>query len=505
MRLRWEKGDGQWLSCKIHTRHHTSSLPTKTQGPQPPLPHPTPTPAPTSRRVLQSGRGREPLASPASRFRPIKSGNETIHQLAPGARSEACPICTLPQSHRGKNREALPPTTDLQVTGSWSPRTGNGLGKNFSSLPPTPIGPLHKTNHQSSCNTTESFQHSHLWTAPSPRGPFLRSEPTPACNGLCGIRRLVQASAYRTRARSLLPLGAPAPLSPRLTPAATLRDSLSGGLCSSTARLIRCRVSMDLRGRALPSVARLQVLLMLLHTMARIMAEQEVENLSGLSTNPEKDIFVVRENGTTCLMAEFAAKFIVPYDVWASNYVDLITEQADISLTRGAEVKGHCGHNESELQVFWVDRAYALKMLFVKESHNTSKGPEGTWRLSKVQFVYDSSEKTHFKDAVTAGKHTANSHRLSALVTPAGKSYECQAQQTISLASSDPQKTVTMILSAVHIQPFDIISDFVFSEGRWSWGRRVNGGGRQGQGRLTSGWMWKGPQAVTNWVLSRLK
>lgn len=58
-------------------------------------------------------------------------------------------------------------------------------------------------------------------------------------------------------------------------------------------------------------------------TMAQIMAEQEVENLSGLSTNPEKDIFVVRENGTTCLMAEFAAKFIVPYDVWASNYVDV--------------------------------------------------------------------------------------------------------------------------------------------------------------------------------------
>uniref|UniRef100_A0A8P0TA40 Lysosome-associated membrane glycoprotein 5 n=1 Tax=Canis lupus familiaris TaxID=9615 RepID=A0A8P0TA40_CANLF len=177
---------------------------------------------------------------------------------------------------------------------------------------------------------------------------------------------------------------------------------------------------MDLRGRAFPSVYRLRVLLMLFYTMARITAEQEVENLSGLSTNPEKDIFVVRENGTTCLMAEFAAKFIVPYDVWASNYVD--------------------------------------------ESRNASKGPEATWRLSKVQFVYDSSEKTHFKDAVSAGKHTANSHRLSALVTPAGKSYECQAQQSISLASSDPQKTVTMILSAVHIQPFDIISDFVFSE-----------------------------------------
>lgn len=39
--------------------------------------------------------------------------------------------------------------------------------------------------------------------------------------------------------------------------------------------------------------------------------------------------------------------------------------------------------------------------LAMQESHNTSKGPEATWRLSKVQFVYDSSEKTHFKDAVS--------------------------------------------------------------------------------------------------------
>ena len=69
-------------------------------------------------------------------------------------------------------------------------------------------------------------------------------------------------------------------------------------------------------------------------TVARIMAEQEVENLSGLSTNPEKDIFVVRENGTTCLMAEFAAKFIVPYDVWASNYVD-VRSRFPLSLLPG--------------------------------------------------------------------------------------------------------------------------------------------------------------------------
>lgn len=98
-----------------------------------------------------------------------------------------------------------------------------------------------------------------------------------------------------------------------------------------------------------------------------------------------------------------------------------------------------------------------------------------------------------------AGKHTANSHHLSALVTPAGKSYECQAQQTISLASSDPQKTVTMILSAVHIQPFDIISDFVFSEGRWV--------GSPEEGEVDSGWRQKVTCRVPGcypWVVSRV-
>lgn len=159
-------------------------------------------------------------------------------------------------------------------------------------------------------------------------------------------------------------------------------------------------------------------------------------------------------------MAEFAAKFIVPYDVWASNYVDvsgvrgeregtgrgvrgrtrhgarvcsataaaaeplyavtagrvvagaggedppvvlesplssprmfsrgwgdgtvgsrgcsravplspalrfqLITEQADIPLSRGAEVKGKCGTNESELEISWLEQAYTLKLFFLK-------------------------------------------------------------------------------------------------------------------------------------------
>uniref|UniRef100_A0A7M4F1R5 Lysosome-associated membrane glycoprotein 5 n=1 Tax=Crocodylus porosus TaxID=8502 RepID=A0A7M4F1R5_CROPO len=197
---------------------------------------------------------------------------------------------------------------------------------------------------------------------------------------------------------------------------------------------------------------------------ARVVAEQEVENLSGLSPNPEKDIFAVKENGKACLVAEFAAKFLVPYYVRDVNYVDVITEQADIPLSRGAEIKGKCGTNESELELSWLEKAYTLRLSFIKEGHNTSRGQEVLWKMNKVQFMYDTSEKTYFKEAVTPGKHTANSHKLSALVTPAGKSYVCQAQQTIHLYLSDHQKSIDFLLSEVQIQPFDITNDFAFSE-----------------------------------------
>ncbi len=63
-----------------------------------------------------------------------------------------------------------------------------------------------------------------------------------------------------------------------------------------------------------------------------------------------------------------------------------------------------------------------------------------------------------------AGKHTASTHRLSALVTPAGRSFVCTAQQTLTLISSDHQKGVTVSMYDIQIQPFDIASDFMFSE-----------------------------------------
>ncbi|KAL0967713.1 hypothetical protein UPYG_G00255920 [Umbra pygmaea] len=205
------------------------------------------------------------------------------------------------------------------------------------------------------------------------------------------------------------------------------------------------------------------VLLCLFGIMARVpvTAEQEGENLSGLSTNPDKDIFVVRENGTTCLMVEFAVRFTVPFDVLALNGIDLIMENAYLSLPRGADIEGKCGKKEADIHISWKDNAYTLGIYFVKE---TGEKGERVWKINKVQFVYDTSEKTHFLNSYNPGKHTASSHALSALVTPAGRSYVCSAKQTLTLISSDHQKGVTVTMSDIQIQPFDISSDFIFSE-----------------------------------------
>ncbi|RXN11857.1 lysosome-associated membrane glyco 5 [Labeo rohita] len=232
------------------------------------------------------------------------------------------------------------------------------------------------------------------------------------------------------------------------------------------------RFIMDLHRAALLLISFLSALC--------VSAEQEVENLSGLSPNPDRDIFVVRENGTTCLMAEFAVKFLIPYDVLALNGIDLITEQASVSIPRGAQIAGKCGSSESELHISWINHAFTFRIFFSKEKR--TMGSDGkaketeVWKINKVQLVYDTSETTHFINAYNResngftftanhpGKHTASTHRLSALVTPAGRSYVCAAQQTLTLISSDHQKGITVSIYDIQIQPFDIKSDFVFSE-----------------------------------------
>lgn len=73
-----------------------------------------------------------------------------------------------------------------------------------------------------------------------------------------------------------------------------------------------------------------------------VLADQEGENLSGLSNNPDKAIFAVRENGTTCLMVEFAVKFLVPYDVLALNGIDVRNPPQHMATVAASCVSAGC-------------------------------------------------------------------------------------------------------------------------------------------------------------------
>ncbi|KAM9778646.1 lysosome-associated membrane glycoprotein 5 [Syngnathus typhle] len=218
---------------------------------------------------------------------------------------------------------------------------------------------------------------------------------------------------------------------------------------------------MGLAGFSTTESGQLLLLGALLLSVSMSVGEQEGENLSGLSDNPDRAIFAVRENGTTCLMVEFAVRLVVPYDVLALNRIDLITEQASFTLPRSAQIEGKCDSTESEIHISWKNHAYTLRIFFSKELR--AKGEE-IWKVSKVQFVYDTSESSQFINAYNPGKHTATTHRLSALVTPVGRSFVCAAQQTLTLISSDHQKGVTVHMYEIQIQPFDMTADFVFSE-----------------------------------------
>uniref|UniRef100_A0A8C5QT30 Lysosome-associated membrane glycoprotein 5 n=1 Tax=Leptobrachium leishanense TaxID=445787 RepID=A0A8C5QT30_9ANUR len=80
------------------------------------------------------------------------------------------------------------------------------------------------------------------------------------------------------------------------------------------------------------------------------------------------------------------------------------------------------------------------------------------WQAFRLGFL------PSFGSTAVAGKHTASKQHLSLMVTPIGMSYECESPEKISLTSTDHQKIVTLYLSNVHIQPFDLKRDFVYSE-----------------------------------------
>lgn len=46
--------------------------------------------------------------------------------------------------------------------------------------------------------------------------------------------------------------------------------------------------------------------------------------------------------------------------------LQLITEQAALSLPRGAQIAGTCGSSEAELHVSWSNKAYTFRLFFSK-------------------------------------------------------------------------------------------------------------------------------------------
>lgn len=143
------------------------------------------------------------------------------------------------------------------------------------------------------------------------------------------------------------------------------------------------------------------------------------------------------------------------------NFWQLITEQASFTLPRSAEIEGKCASSESEIHITWKNKAYSLRIFFSKVPKRTGENyvinkaestPEsqfftslnsmtptffwhfhrgiccrpvwpprsgrvpvtplygsvlqefrdkGTevWKISKVQFIYDTSETSHFINA----------------------------------------------------------------------------------------------------------
>lgn len=47
-------------------------------------------------------------------------------------------------------------------------------------------------------------------------------------------------------------------------------------------------------------------------------------------------------------------------------FLQLITEQASFTLPRSAEIEGKCGSTESEIHISWKNKAYTLRIYFVK-------------------------------------------------------------------------------------------------------------------------------------------
>uniref|UniRef100_UPI00358FC1CA lysosome-associated membrane glycoprotein 5 n=1 Tax=Myxine glutinosa TaxID=7769 RepID=UPI00358FC1CA len=193
-----------------------------------------------------------------------------------------------------------------------------------------------------------------------------------------------------------------------------------------------------------------------------------VADESGPSTREDAGISL-EDNGTTCLTAKFAIKFLVPYDVWASNFVDLVTEEATITMPKNVNIRGNCAESNTsqkpELILSWHKESYILNFQFDTEisQYKKKKKQQKFWKITKISFTYDTSDTTHFKEAINAGTFTASTGAQAVLFhAPLGYSYSCTSQEVFSLASNDDHKLVKLKMSESMLQPYTTDQDSNF-------------------------------------------
>uniref|UniRef100_A0A8C4N9I8 Lysosome-associated membrane glycoprotein 5 n=1 Tax=Eptatretus burgeri TaxID=7764 RepID=A0A8C4N9I8_EPTBU len=166
---------------------------------------------------------------------------------------------------------------------------------------------------------------------------------------------------------------------------------------------------------------------------------------SGASAGEDAGISL-EDNGTTCLMAKFAIKFLIPYDVWASNFVDLVTEEATIAMPKNVKIRGNCAESNTsqkpELVLSWHEESYVLNFQFdTEDSQDKKQKQQKFWKITKISFTYDTSDTTHFKEAINAGMFTASTGAHAVLFrAPLGYSYSCTTQ-----GNSSPSSLMTTI------------------------------------------------------------
>ncbi|XP_072167093.1 lysosome-associated membrane glycoprotein 5-like [Diadema setosum] len=170
--------------------------------------------------------------------------------------------------------------------------------------------------------------------------------------------------------------------------------------------------------------------------------------------------FTVRDGeGNACIRACFSAVLNIFYSNKESE-----EEEVTVPLPRKATATGSCGSAAlpALLSIQWSEGKYNLKFTF----ENTTADGKESWKARKVQFTYNMSDPTYFKNPARAGVHTVRSESDDSFFkTPAKKSRKCDAESDIQLLGGSNNDTFKVLLELrnLQLQPYNVVDDS-FSE-----------------------------------------